>query len=93
MTRETITAVLESEGFKGGAKGYAIPEDRDGVCFVSAPGEVMQVGRLVKVEPHPHHVALETTKGERFFFAYEDVLGIRVSTAAAAKERGAGFSR
>ena len=36
---------------------------------------------------------LENAKRERFYFAYEDVLGVRMLAAAAARDRVAGFGR
>lgn len=93
MTREMIASVLETEGLKAGGKtgGYTIPEEREAVCFVGAPGEVVQVGRLAKIETHANMLALETSKGERFYCAYDHVVGLRF--AVASKERGTGFGR
>jgi hypothetical protein len=90
MTREMIASILESEGIKAGAKGvFAIPEEREAACLVGAPGEMITVGRLAKIDVGPHAIALETTKSERFYFAYDDVVGLRF--AVASKERSTGF--
>jgi hypothetical protein len=91
MTREIIMQILESEGAKGGANGFSIRDDREATCFVSAPGELMQIQRLVKIDLKEKFVSLQTNKDERYLFAYEDVLGFKI-TAASAKERSAGFS-
>ena len=85
---------LESEGLKGGAQGYTIPEDREATCLVSAPGDVFPVARLVKVELREKYLFLRTAKNEHLYFAYEDVLGLRLAAPTAAqRERAAGFSR
>jgi hypothetical protein len=94
MTREIILSILEGEGAtdaKGGA--LSLREDRDVTAFVSAPGEVLNVGRIVRVELKDKFVALQTAKDERFAFAYEDLLGFKFTAAATAKDRSAGFGR
>jgi hypothetical protein len=93
MTREIITQALESEGLKPGAHGFSIPEDREASCLVSAPGELLSVSRLVTVELRDKYVYLQTSKDERFFFVYEDILGFRLLGRSQAKERSAGFGR
>jgi hypothetical protein len=90
MTRDIIVQILESEGAKGGANGFAFREDRDATCFVSAPGDLLQIPRVVKIDLKEKFVALQTAKDERFLFAYEDVLGFKL-TPAATKDRTAGF--
>jgi hypothetical protein len=91
MTREIIVQILEGEGAKGGANGYSIREDREATCFVSTPGDLLQIPRVVKVDLKDKFVSLWTVKEERFIFAYEDVLGFKL-TGSATKERPAGFS-
>lgn len=93
MTREIIALVLEAEGLKAGSQGYVIPEDREATCLVSAPGEVLSVSKVVQADLRDKYLFLLTSKDERYFFAYEDVLGLRLVGRASAKERSAGFSR
>jgi hypothetical protein len=93
MTREIITHVLESEGLKAGAHGFAVPEEREATCLISAPGEVYAVARVVMIELRDKYLYLQTGKDERFFFAYEDVLGVRILGRSQSKERSAGFGR
>jgi hypothetical protein len=93
MTREIIVSILESEGAqtKGGVMSF--DETREVTCFVSAPAELLAVSRVVRVDLKDKFVSLHTAKDERFSFAYEDVLGFKVSAAATAKDRSAGFGR
>jgi hypothetical protein len=94
MTREIIAQALESEGLKSGAHGFAIPEDRETACLISAPGDVYTVSRIVVFDLRDKYVFLQTSKDDRFFFAYEDVLGVRILGRSQSKERSAtGFSR
>ncbi len=90
MTRDIIVQILESEGAKGGANGFVLREDREASCFVSAPGDLLQIPRVVKIELKEKFLALQTAKEERFLFAYEDVLGFKV-TVTSTKDRTAGF--
>jgi hypothetical protein len=91
MTREIIVQILESEGAKGGSNGFSIREDREATCFVSAPGDLLQIPRVVKIDLKDKFVSLQTAKDERFLFAYEDVLGFKM-TASSTKDRAAGFA-
>lgn len=93
MTRDIIASILEGEGVKAGAKGYQISEDREATCFVSTPGEILNVTRLTRIELGDKTVMLENAKGERHHFAYQDVFGIKIAPAAQIKERTTGFGR
>jgi hypothetical protein len=95
MTREIILSILESEGAdqKGGAGSLTFREDREVSAFVGAPGEVMNVARVVRIELKDKFVTLQTAKDERFAFSYDQVLGFKFSAASSVKERSAGFGR
>jgi len=91
MTREIIVSILEGEGAEGKAGSYKIGEEREATCFISAPGELLGIARVVRVELKESYVSLSTAKDERFTFAYADVLGFKLAAAAQHKERSAGF--
>lgn len=91
MTREIIVSILEGEGAEGKGGTFKIGEEREATCFVSAPGELMAIGRVVRVELKDQYLALATAKDERFAFAYQDVLGFKLAAPAQHKERSAGF--
>ena len=93
MTREIILSILESEGAEAKGGALAFREDREVTAFVSSPGELLNVARLVRVELKDKFVCLQTAKDERYTFAYEDVLGFKFSTATTIKDRSAGFGR
>jgi len=92
MTRESLAAALETEGLSKTNKGYQVPPKREAVCLVGAPGEVVTIERLSRIDLQDKYILLENQKRERFFFAYEDVLGLRL-TAEGPGERMAGFGR
>lgn len=91
MTREIIALGLEAEGLKASNQGYTVPEEREGTCFLSTGGEPMLIGRVVKIDLRDKYLFVQTSKDERYFFAYENVVGFRF--AVPAKERAAGFAR
>jgi hypothetical protein len=93
MTREIIVAILEGEGVEGRAGAYKLGEEREATCFISTPGDLLAIARVVRIELKDRHLTLANAKDERFAFAYDDVLGFKLSAAAQAKERSAGFSR
>jgi hypothetical protein len=94
MTREIIVSILEAEGAQSSAGALAFREDREATCFISAPGELLAVARIVRVELKDKFVTFQTAKEERFSFAYEDVLGFKLAAAAhGLKDRTAGFGR
>ncbi len=93
MTKDTLLAALETERLKPGNDGIVVPEDRDATFLVSAPGETIQVGRVVKIETRDSSLCLETSKGERFWFTYDLVLGVRFRSAKTGKDLAPGFGR
>jgi len=94
MTREIIASILEREGATTKAGALAIPSEKDATCFISTPGDILAIARVVRAELLDQHLVLSTAKEERFAFAYPDVLGFKVSpTTAQSKDRSAGFSR
>ena len=94
MTREIIAAALEAEGLKAGGQGFSIAEEREATFLVSAPGEVLSVGKVTQADLREKYLSLQTSRDERYVFAYEDILGVRLlGKGASSKHGSAGFSR
>jgi hypothetical protein len=93
MTREIIVSILETEGAETKGSVLSFRDDREVSCFVSSPGELLNVARVVRVDLKDKYISLHTVKDERFTFAYEDVLGFKFAVALALKDRSAGFGR
>ena len=93
MTREMIVQIWESEGMKPSGHTLSIREDREATCFIQTAGEGMSIARVTKLELRDGFLCMQTVKDERFVFAYEDVLGWKLSPATTPKDRGAGFAR
>jgi hypothetical protein len=93
MTREILALALEAEGLQSGNQGYAVPENREATIFLASPGDVFPIERVSRIELRDKLIVLENAKRERFYFAYDQVLGVRMLASAAARERAAGFGR
>lgn len=93
MTKETFLLALDAEHLKHGPDGVAIPEDRDVTVIVATPGETIHVGKVVKIELLAGSLCMQTVKGERYWFTYDLVLGMRLRTDKVAGEHKAGFAR
>jgi hypothetical protein len=95
MTKDTLIHVLQAERIDTGDGGGAItvPEEREATVLVAGPGEIMQVGKVACLEARESALCIETTKGERFWFTYDLVLGLQLRSGRLAKEQPAGFGR
>ena len=85
-------AILSSEGVKPGAKGHTLPSEAEASLFVRGGSECMTIARVVRVQLADAYLVAETNKKDRFFFAYEDVVGLKLAVQEPSKERSAGFS-
>jgi hypothetical protein len=93
MTKDTLLLALDAERMKLAGESITVPEERDATFIVGGPGETIQIGKVVRIEPRDSVLCLETAKGERFWFTYDLVLGLQLRSAKTAKEHSAGFSR
>jgi hypothetical protein len=93
MTKETLLAALEAEKIKAGTDGASVPEERDATFMVAGHGETIQVGRVVRIETRDTALCLETAKGERYWFTYDLVLGVRLRSLKLPKEPPTGFGK
>jgi hypothetical protein len=89
-----IDKILQSAPqVKKDGNAYAIPEEVDATAYVALGQEVLQIPRIMRVELSSEAVFV-THKGERFYFAAEQVVGFRFGgPEARSKHAGAGFFR
>ena len=76
---------------KKDGNAFVFPEETDATAFIALGQEVLQIPRIAKVEVSSE-VVFHTHKGERFYFAVDQVVGLRFG-AVESKNRhaGAGF--
>jgi hypothetical protein len=93
MTKETLLAALEAEKIKIGSEGASLPEERDVTFMVAGHGETIQVSRVVRIEARDAALCLETGRGERYWFTYDLVLGLRLRSQKSPKGQTTGFGK
>ena len=93
MTKDSISAALSAEGIAASHDTFTLPEEREAIFLVAAPGDVMPVNKVVRVELRDKVLCLHTVRDEHFWFTYDLVLGLRVLAAKPGKERVAGFAK
>ena len=93
MTRETLALILETEGVKPIADVHRIAESTEATLFVATHGDVLPVPRVIAVELRDKYLCVATVKAERFFFVYEDILGLKIASSSQSRDHSAGFGR
>jgi hypothetical protein len=93
MTKDTIVAALVAEGLTADQDTFAIPEDREAVFLVAAPGDVLPVNRVIRVELRDKVLCLHSIKNEHFWLTYDLILGLQILASKPGKDRTAGFAK
>jgi hypothetical protein len=76
----------------GGA--YLLPAEAEASIFVALEGETLTIQKVSRIEPLDTLVTIDTTRGERFVVAAEDVRGVKVDKSESSRrERSAGFGK
>jgi hypothetical protein len=91
MTREII-ARRSRRGTEGERAGFTIRRSARRRAW-SRPGRRAVGGQGGAGRLREKYLYLQTSKDERYFFAYEDVLGLRCWARSSAKDGSAGFGR
>lgn len=94
MKVELIHRILDGvSGAKKDGGAWVIPEEVDVSVFIGLPSEVMAVPRVARAEATADLLTVETHKGERYYFAVEDVAGVKCGAPEKRSSgRGAGFA-
>ncbi|HWE31787.1 MAG TPA: hypothetical protein VHB97_27490 [Polyangia bacterium] len=89
-----IDKILQSAPqVKKDGNAFVLPEEVDATAYVALGQEVLQIPRIMRVELSSEAV-FTTHKGERFYFAAEQVVGFRFGgPEARSKIGGAGFMK
>jgi hypothetical protein len=78
---------------KKDGNAYVIPEEVDATVYVALGQEVLQIPRIMRVELSTE-IVFHTHKGERFYFASDQVVGFRFGGQDSRnKQAGAGFMK
>ena len=88
MKLELLSEIVNGiPGVKKDGAAALIPDDNDFALYVGLAAEVLTIARLAKITLGAEVISLETHKGEKYFFAPQDVVGARLLPA---KDGGAG---
>ena len=81
-------------GVRKDGASFLFAEETDVSVYVGFPAEVLTLARIAKVTLSAELIAIETHKSDKFFFAPQDVVGVKTSQSEASKVArggGAGF--
>ncbi len=93
MKLELVARILDGiAGVRKDGGGWQIPDGLEVSAFFALPSELLAVQRCARLEPSGEVLAIETHKGERFYFPLELLAGLKSATVERATgNRGAGF--
>ncbi len=92
MPQINLARILEkSPGVKREGDAFVLPEELDANAYVTIGQEVLQIPRLSRVELTGDLITLTTHKNERFYFAPEQMAGLKLGGDAKAGRPSAGF--
>jgi hypothetical protein len=92
MLFQTMGKILESNGVKKDGSAYLVADTADATVFISLGYEVLSIQRVARVDTVGDLIALATHKGERFYFAPEQVVGLKFGALETGMPRSqAGF--
>ncbi len=95
MKTEQLTEVFVKQvGARKDGAAYLVPGEADASIFVALEGETLTVARVSRIEVDGTLLTLDTSKGERFVVAAEDVRALKIDRGEPQRrERGAGFGK
>ena len=79
---------------KKDGNAFVFPEELDANIYVALGQEALQINRVSRLELTTE-VAIQTHKGERFYFSADQVVGFRFGASESARHKpgGAGFTK
>jgi hypothetical protein len=90
MPHLSLPPILDgATGITREGSAYLLGEDLEATLFISLGQEVLQVGRLSRIELGSEVVTLLTHKSERFFFPLQQIIGLRLGGDANRGSRSA----
>lgn len=95
MRLDQLTEVIVKHvgGRKDGA-AFLLPTEAEASLYVALEGETLTIQKVSRIEAMDQLVLVDTSRGERFVVAAEDVRGVKVDRSEnARRERAAGFGK
>lgn len=86
--------IIKQVGARKDGGAYLFPIEAEASLYVALEGETLTIQKVSRIEPMDTLVTVDTTRGERFVVAAEDVRGFKVDRSEhARRERSAGFGK
>jgi hypothetical protein len=95
MRLDQLTEVIvKHAGARKDGGAFLLPAEAEASLYVALEGETLTIQKVARIEPVDALVAVDTSRGERFIVAAEDVRGVKVDRSEnARRERSAGFGK
>jgi hypothetical protein len=95
MKLDTLTEILgKHAGARKDGAAFVLANDVEATLFVALEGETLQIARVSRIEISDTLVLADSTRGERFACALEDVRVVKIDRGErGGRERGAGFGK
>jgi len=95
MTHDTIGAILgDVPSVRREGDTFVLPAEAEATVYVGTPGNLLNVDKVGRVDLAKGYLVLETSKRERFYFDYADIIGLKLDLPEPGRVgRGTGFSR
>jgi hypothetical protein len=95
MRLDQLTDVIvKHAGARKDGAAFLLPSEAEASLYVALEGETLTIQKVSRIEPIDTLVAVDTSRGERFLVAAEDVRGVKVERAESPRrERSAGFGK
>jgi len=90
MKRDSLLSMIEQvPGAQRQADSFVLDQSVDVTVFAQAGGDLVTVARVERLDLRPEYVALHGSKGEKVFFPYEHIAGLKVEPRGAPGASGA----
>ena len=91
MKTDVLSSILDGQkGVRRDGASYVLDDRISATVFAGTAGELITVPRVVRIDLAKEIVTLQTSKGERFFFPYEIVVGLKLEETEERMRPGGG---
>lgn len=86
--------IVKHAGARKDGAAYLFPTEAEASIYVALEGETLTIQKVSRIEAVDALLTVDTTRGERFIVAAEDVRGVKVEKSETSRrERSAGFGK
>jgi len=94
MRIDQLTEVFVKQlGARKDGAAYLIPGDTDALLYVALEGETLSIAKISRIEATDTLLFVDTTRGERYIVAAEDVRALKMDKTEQIRRGSAGFGK